>query len=213
MNLKPLPRYINVTNYDSALTIADALERWTGRKRPAQLTLSNDRRTELCYVLYIGDDFTSWNDTVPKSDYPTVSSLADFLDKFDDKPITIRVSGLDYTIEATTVGAKFGCTTVPWDTVDAIAAMRPKDPLAQLDQLKTQLRSEFDAREYRILGDDEKGFEFKRCPEVFELECFQTDSGNWSPDAIGFTSTATYRTKLTRDELAAKRRGESLPWE
>lgn len=216
MKLKQLPSYIGCPNVETAMAI---MATYTSAKEDSEI--SKDRRVKIDTVIKISGItgravllITNAGGSIHVEDewhrnhknYRPVASLRAFLDEFVEEPIMVG----DYEVKVDKYAVRVGCQRVPWKTVEKILAMRPKDEITEEDRkLLSKLAPEPHnprnapdsviglSEGWRLLDKDEIKNRAKHHASI------QSWSGHrWEGECFGNEPFSTYRTKLTREELA-----------
>jgi hypothetical protein len=121
-----LPTYINCATYELAIAVTVLLQEKTNLKMDSNvhtipLTTIVDRAGTGQTCLQVTHETVSlWGHT--RGDGMPVASIQEAIDLLFDLPITIGA----YTAQPKEKGVQVGCTFVPWETVQKIAALDPK---------------------------------------------------------------------------------------
>lgn len=193
IKLKELPKMLNCPSPIVAIGVAEVISEALGYRIDNNMKAQHmQSHSDICLLIEAEHkNVARWSSRAQSSE-PTVESLSDFLDKYEEKPLKVG----DYEVKTRPNGVQIGCTFVSWETVRKVAALEPK-----VESVVTTPMSE---RKYRFLNDDERGEAAAKFPSLEEIE-FERSSNVWSPYYKGDIVDARYRTKLTRAELRAKR--------
>ncbi len=139
MKLKPLPEFIQFNDYGLMVGIAAILHKQYGFTIAENIKgVAPDGQNKVC-VMIIRGDLIAYKGNNP-NEGSVVTSTADFLARYTEQPLKV---GAYEVKDITETGFKVGCTSVPWETFDAISKLRPVvgkadefDPVAFLSRWK-----------------------------------------------------------------------------
>lgn len=212
MKLKTtLPEYINFPSLYFAMLAARIIADNSEREPYGNITPDHHGHEEGMWIpddgpvcLRIDNYYLSCESDSLKENAPTVSTLKELSDLIEDKPLKVG----NYSVEPKPNGIQVGCTFVPWETMEAILALKPKEvksiqtTLSRAIHNPHNLGPEHFQDGWRPLFEDE----IQYGPSVRGLQMWDDGTFDNKLFISGNSNSSTYRTKLTPEQLAEARR-------